>query len=109
IRPRSVVVETMANVRADDDAARQLELLADADASHAPAAAVTPPSSTSSAPGAAVEEIAADAVYLLTGYRADTDLLCRAGVRLNHRDAPIHDPHTFETSVPGLFVAGGAI
>ena len=26
------------------------------------------------------EELAADAVYLLTGYRADADLLCRAGV-----------------------------
>ncbi len=55
------------------------------------------------------EELPADAVYLLTGYRADTDLLVRAGVRLNERDAPVHDPVTFETNVPGLFVAGGAI
>jgi bacillithiol disulfide reductase len=55
------------------------------------------------------EEIPADAVYLLTGYRADADLMCRAGVRLNERQAPIHDPVTFETNVPGLFVAGGAI
>jgi thioredoxin reductase (NADPH) len=55
------------------------------------------------------EEIPADAVYLLTGYRADTDLMCRAGVRLNERQAPLHDPVTFETNVPGLFVAGGAI
>ena len=55
------------------------------------------------------EEIPADAVYLLTGYRADTDLLVRAGVTLNDRQAPVHDPETFETSVPGLFVAGGAI
>ena len=55
------------------------------------------------------EEIPADAVYLLTGYRADADLMCRAGVRLNERQAPIHDPVTFETTVPGLFVAGGAI
>jgi len=55
------------------------------------------------------EELPADAVYLLTGYRADTDLLTRAGVALNERDAPVHDPATFETSVPGLFVAGGAI
>jgi thioredoxin reductase (NADPH) len=59
------------------------------------------------APGAA-DEIQADAVYLLTGYRADTDLMCRAGVRLTERDAPVHDPRTFETNVPGLFVAGGA-
>jgi bacillithiol disulfide reductase len=55
------------------------------------------------------EEIPADAVYLLTGYRADTDLLARAGVVLNEREAPVHDPETFETNVPGLFVAGGAI
>ena len=57
----------------------------------------------------AVEEIPADAVYLLTGYRADTELLCRAGVRLNDRNAPMHDKETFETNVPGIFVAGGAI
>jgi thioredoxin reductase (NADPH) len=55
------------------------------------------------------EELPADAVYLLTGYRADIDLLTRAGVTLNERDAPVHDPATFETNVPGLFVAGGAI
>ena len=54
------------------------------------------------------EEIPADAVYLLTGYRADADLLARAGVVLNDRQAPVLDPKTFETNVPGLFVAGGA-
>ncbi len=54
-------------------------------------------------------EIPADAVFLLTGYRADSELMRRAGVRLNERDAPVHDPETFETNVPGLFVAGGAI
>jgi thioredoxin reductase (NADPH) len=55
------------------------------------------------------EEIAADAVYLLTGYRADTDLMCRAGVMLTERQGPVHNPETFETNVPNLFVAGGAI
>jgi thioredoxin reductase (NADPH) len=55
------------------------------------------------------EEIPADAVYLLTGYRADADLLERAGIRLTERQAPMHDPQTFETNIPGLFVAGGAI
>jgi thioredoxin reductase (NADPH) len=54
-------------------------------------------------------EIPADVVYLLTGYRADAALLQQAGVMLNERDAPVHDPETFETNVPGLFVAGGAI
>jgi thioredoxin reductase (NADPH) len=53
-------------------------------------------------------EIAADVVYLLTGYRADAELMRHAGVELNDRDAPTHDPVTFETNVSGLFVAGGA-
>jgi thioredoxin reductase (NADPH) len=61
------------------------------------------------APTGAEEELPADAVYLLTGYRADADLLVRAGVTLNERQAPVCDPQTFETNVPGLFVAGGAI
>jgi thioredoxin reductase (NADPH) len=55
------------------------------------------------------EEIPADAVFLLTGYRADSDLMVRAGIELDARDAPVHHPDTFETNVPGLFVAGGAI
>ena len=56
------------------------------------------------------EEIPADAVYLLTGYRADTELLCRAGVDAQRTSgARVYDPETFETNVPGLFVAGGAI
>lgn len=54
-------------------------------------------------------EIAADAVFLLTGYRADNALMQAAGVRFNDRDAPVFNPETFETTVPGLFVAGGAI
>ena len=55
------------------------------------------------------QEIPADAVFLLTGYRADADLMVRAGVALTERQAPVHDSETFETNVPGLFVAGGAI
>src|SRR5438046_1310103 len=58
---------------------------------------------------ASEQEIPADAVYLLTGYRADTDLMVRAGIELTARHGPVHDPQTFETNVPGLFVAGGAI
>jgi len=60
-------------------------------------------------PSGPEEELPADAVYLLTGYRADAALLRHAGVALNERDAPVHDPETFETNVSGLFVAGGAI
>jgi thioredoxin reductase (NADPH) len=56
------------------------------------------------------EELEADAVFLLTGYRADTTLLRAAGVNI-HPDtqAPIHDPQTFETNVPGLYVAGAVV
>jgi thioredoxin reductase (NADPH) len=56
-----------------------------------------------------IEEIPADAVFLLTGYRADSDLMARAGIEFNERNGPHHNPETFETNVPGLFVAGGAI
>ncbi len=55
------------------------------------------------------EDLPADAVFLLTGYRADTGLMVRAGVELTERGAPRCDQMTFETNVPGLFVAGGAI
>ena len=58
---------------------------------------------------AGVQEIPADAVLLLVGYHPDWDLMAAAGVALNERRAPTVDPETFETSVPGLFVAGGAI
>jgi thioredoxin reductase len=70
---------------------------------------VAPPAAPHESHERAVEEIPADAVYLLTGYRADTDLMCRAGVRLTERRGPVHDSSTFETNVPNLFVAGGAI
>ncbi len=55
------------------------------------------------------EEIAADAVFLLTGYRADSALMTGAGIVLSDRDAPVLHPGTFETNVAGLFVAGGAV
>jgi thioredoxin reductase (NADPH) len=56
------------------------------------------------------EEIPADAVFLLTGYHPDCDLYRRAGIRL-HPDTmnPEFNSETFETNVPGLFLAGGAI
>ncbi len=56
------------------------------------------------------EDIPADAVLLLTGYRPDVALMQRAGVRCDEQTlAPELDPETFETNVPNLFVAGGAI
>lgn len=55
------------------------------------------------------EELPADVVLLLTGYRSDSELLRSAGIRLNERDEPYYDRETLETNVPGLFVAGGAV
>jgi bacillithiol disulfide reductase len=59
--------------------------------------------------GGAESELPADAVFLLTGYHPDYDLLRRAGVALDNRGVPEHDKETFETNVPGLFVAGGTL
>jgi thioredoxin reductase (NADPH) len=56
-----------------------------------------------------VEEIPVDTVLLMTGYRADSQLLVEAGIELNDRDAPVYNPDTFETNVRGVFVAGGAL
>src|SRR5215467_3768106 len=67
------------------------------------------PTSVMAKSSGGTEEIPADAVFLLTGYRADSDLMARAGVTFNARNAPHHNPETFETNVPNLFVAGGAI
>ena len=58
---------------------------------------------------AGVEELPADAVFLLTGYHPDYALLSGAGVTLDGRGVPAYSPDTFETNVPGLFVAGGVI
>jgi thioredoxin reductase (NADPH) len=55
------------------------------------------------------DELPADAVLLLTGYRSDSNLLRAAGVRLDERCVPAFNPDTFETNVPGLFLAGGAV
>jgi thioredoxin reductase (NADPH) len=60
------------------------------------------PSGTSSVP--------ADAVFLLTGYRADTRLLDQVGAGVDPATgAAAHDPETFESSVPNLFVVGACV
>jgi thioredoxin reductase (NADPH) len=57
--------------------------------------------------GSARDEIAADAVFLMTGYHPDATLLTGAGVRVDPDTlTPEHDPETLETRVSGLFVAG---
>ncbi len=56
------------------------------------------------------EEVPAEGVFLLTGYHPDTELLGRAGVALDPITCmPVHDPDTFETNVPNLFLAGGVM
>jgi thioredoxin reductase (NADPH) len=52
----------------------------------------------------------ADAVLLLTGYRSDTALLRMVGAEvLAAVGAPVHNPDTFETTVPNLFVVGACV
>jgi thioredoxin reductase (NADPH) len=53
------------------------------------------------------ESIAADRVYALTGFHADTELFRRVGIAFDPETArPASDPETLETSVPGVHVAG---
>jgi thioredoxin reductase (NADPH) len=50
-----------------------------------------------------------DAVFVLIGSDADLTLLRAAGVRTEKSgltEVPAYDPETFETNVPGLYVAG---
>ncbi len=52
-------------------------------------------------------QIPNDFVFSLIGYRPDRQLLQALGVELNKETgAPIFDPATMETNVPGVFVAG---
>ena len=52
----------------------------------------------------------ADAVFLLTGYLADLDFLRLCGVAVDSAtNIPQHDPATFETNVPGLYLAGSVV
>lgn len=50
-----------------------------------------------------------DFVLLATGFVADMSLFEKAGVKLQGVErAPVHNPKTMETNVPGLYVAGTA-
>jgi thioredoxin reductase (NADPH) len=56
------------------------------------------------------ERLPAEGVFLLTGYHPDVDLMRRAGVHCDADTlAPALNPDTFETNVPNLFIAGGAV
>ena len=52
----------------------------------------------------------AEAVLLLTGYRADPEFMRRIGVTIDPDTLePKYSAETYETNVPGLFVAGGQL
>lgn len=57
--------------------------------------------------GAGHERLAADAVYVLLGYRPDSELQRRCGVSVDPSTlVPAHDAATCESNVPGLYIAG---
>ena len=52
----------------------------------------------------------AESVLLLTGYQADADFMRNIGIEINPETmAPRYDIDSYETNVPGLFVAGGQV
>jgi thioredoxin reductase (NADPH) len=56
------------------------------------------------------ETIPAEGVLLLTGYRADPAFLRGIGITVDEDTlVPAHDPETFETNVPNVFIAGGQL
>jgi len=56
------------------------------------------------------EELETDAVFLLTGYGSNTTLLRSAGIDIDPETCgPVFDSKTFETNVPGLYVAGAVV
>ncbi len=56
------------------------------------------------------DTLPAEAVLLLTGYRADPAFMRHAGVEINDETLePKYSAETYETNVPGLFVAGGQL
>jgi thioredoxin reductase (NADPH) len=58
----------------------------------------------------ALETIPAEGVFLLTGYHPDADLMRRAGIQCDPETLiPSLNPQTFESNVPNLFIAGGAV
>jgi thioredoxin reductase (NADPH) len=71
--------------------------------------AITPEHVDVEGPGGRVP-LPADAVFLLTGYHPDFDLLRSAGVTIDEvRRIAVFDAETQETGVPNLFLAGGVV
>ncbi len=65
------------------------------------------PRSVTIAHGSVTEVVAADMVFLLTGYHPDFRLLEAMGIELEPGTGrAIVNPHTLESSVPGIYLAG---
>lgn len=59
---------------------------------------------------AGVRDLKADFVFVLIGFHPDTAHLQAFGVEIDPETlAPRHNPGTFETNVPGLYVAGSVV
>jgi thioredoxin reductase (NADPH) len=53
------------------------------------------------------KELKNDFVFALTGYHPDYEFLESLGIELTHPEMrPVCDPQTFESNVPGIYVAG---
>ena len=71
---------------------------------------ISPSFVTIEGPDGVREQLPAEAVFLLTGYTPDVDLMRRAGVHCDPETlAPDISPETFETNVPNRFIVGGAM
>ncbi len=55
------------------------------------------------------EWVKADFVFPLIGYRPDEELLRQSGIALDEQLIPDYEPHSFETNIPGLYVAGSVV
>jgi thioredoxin reductase (NADPH) len=51
-------------------------------------------------------EVACDHIFALIGADPDTTLLETAGAEIASDNRPVYNPETYETTVPGLYVAG---
>ena len=69
--------------------------------------AITPTHVTIANDRGVIEEVPADRVLLMTGYRPDLSLLRGLGVPIDAESGvPAHDEQTMATPVPGLYIAG---
>jgi thioredoxin reductase (NADPH) len=57
-----------------------------------------------------METLEADFVFLMTGYRPDAEFLTKVGIKLSGENlVPEINPDTFETNIPGIYMAGSII